>query len=223
MTLVSAAAHPARRSIPLRTYCYRHRRRSCAWFPSKTAKPTRRPSGSCSRADVASFYVVSSPTSSASWRTREALGQLVHAGGRHVYHGLSTPSPCAITENPQGLRRRCGRWRRPASGCCPWASAAPYLGFMAATSKHMRQAARAASWARRHDAHGRSGLRPDSARPGSSTSAGRRPAATSAPMRPCAPLRPASTWLPWVPRGMAAGCPAVHGQGPLPGQAVCAP
>ena len=47
VTLVSAAAHPDVIDT-IAHLLLRHPATKCAWFPSKTAKPTRRPSGSCS-------------------------------------------------------------------------------------------------------------------------------------------------------------------------------
>ena len=180
VTLISGAAHPDVINT-VRTYCY-GTGDELRVIPVKDGKTDPDALRELLTAGDVSGVCVQQPNFFGQLEDAEALGKIIHAAGA-LYILSCNPIALGILKTP----KECGADIAVGEGQplgMPLGWGGPYLGFMAATSKHMRKLPGTSS--------ARRSIRTASAalscrcRRASSTSAARRPAATSARTRRCA-------------------------------------
>ena len=134
VTLVSATTHPDVINT-IRTYCY-GTGDELRIVPEKDGKTDPNALREMLTADTASFYV-QQPNFHGLFEDAEALGAAVHEAGAMYIMGCN-PIALAIMKTP----RDCGADIAVGEGQplgLPLAAGGPYLGYMAATEKHMRK------------------------------------------------------------------------------------
>ena len=134
VTLISGAAHPDTINT-VRTYCY-GTGDELRVVPVKDGKTDMDALREMLTGDVASFYV-QQPNFFGQFEDAEALGELVHAAGAIYVMGCN-PIALGVMRTP----RDCGADVAVGEGQplgMPLSFGGPYLGFMAATDKHMRK------------------------------------------------------------------------------------
>ena len=134
VTLISGAAHPDTINT-VRTYCY-GTGDELRVVPVKDGKTDPDALREMLGDDTASFYV-QQPNFYGQFEDAEALGELVHAAGAIYVMGCN-PIALGVMKTP----RDCGADVAVGEGQplgMPLSFGGPYLGFMAATEKHMRK------------------------------------------------------------------------------------
>ncbi len=134
VTLISAAAHPDVIQT-VKTYCY-GTNDELRIVPCKDGKTDLEALKEMLTPEVASFYV-QQPNYYGQFEDAEAMGELVHAAGAMYVMGCN-PIALGVMKTP----RECGADVAVGEGQplgMPLSFGGPYLGFMAATQKHMRK------------------------------------------------------------------------------------
>ncbi len=134
VTLVSATAHPDTIAT-VKTYCY-GTGDEMRIIPEKDGKTDLAALREMLGADIAGVYI-QQPNFYGQFEPAEEIGQAVHAAGAMYILGCN-PIALAIMKSP----RACGADIAVGEGQplgMPLSYGGPYLGFMAATSKHMRK------------------------------------------------------------------------------------
>lgn len=134
VTLISAAAHPDTINT-VRTYCY-GTNDELRIVPIRDGKTDMDALKEMLTQDVASFYV-QQPNFFGQFEDAEAMAELVHQSGAMYIMGCN-PIALAIIKTPA----ECGADIAVGEGQplgMPLSFGGPYLGYMAATSKHMRK------------------------------------------------------------------------------------
>ncbi len=134
VTLISAAAHPDTVNT-VRTYCY-GTNDELRIVPVKDGKTDLDALKELLTPDVASVYI-QQPNFNGLFEDAETIGELVHSNGSMYVMGCN-PIALAIMKTP----RECGAdvavgEAQPLG--MPLSFGGPYLGFMAASAKHMRK------------------------------------------------------------------------------------
>ena len=134
VTLVSAAANPDVINT-IRTYCY-GTGDEMKLIPAKDGKTDMEALKELLAPDVASVYI-QQPNFYGQFEDAEEIGQLAHGNGSMYIMGCN-PIALAIMKTP----KECGADVAVGEGQplgMPLSYGGPYLGFMAATAKHMRK------------------------------------------------------------------------------------
>lgn len=134
VTLVSAAANPDVINT-IRTYCY-GTGDEMKLIPAKDGKTDLEALKELLAPDVASVYI-QQPNFYGQFEAAEEIGQLAHGNGSMYIMGCN-PIALAIMKTP----KECGADVAVGEGQplgMPLSYGGPYLGFMAATAKHMRK------------------------------------------------------------------------------------
>ena len=134
VTLVSGAAHPDTINT-IRTYCYGSGHEMKV-VPVKDGKTDLEALRGMLTEQTASFYV-QQPNFYGQLEDAEALGELVHRAGAMYVMGCN-PIALGILKSPAACGADVAVGEAQPLGM-PLAFGGPYLGFMAATAKHMRK------------------------------------------------------------------------------------